>query len=164
MCQSVCLPMNWISRKISWFYISNYTQVGEKTIFYFWALFSKRIWVIPCKNKEKKGQRQKFTFLWRNMKEYMVMRVFVGSFSISFVFGKALNHFFLFLKMDRFQKAHIAKYFFLHWICYCRTWWFFGLIILFKFFGHSLTVLGVLTHFNIAKKNHISKTLAVFKI
>ena len=46
------------------------------------------------------------------MKEYMVMRVSVGSFSISFVFEKALNHFFLFLKMDRFQKAHIEKYFF----------------------------------------------------
>ena len=29
--------------------------------------------VIPCQNKEKKGQRQKITFFLRNMKEYRVL-------------------------------------------------------------------------------------------
>ena len=29
--------------------------------------------VIPCQNMEKKGQRQKITFLWRDMKEYRVL-------------------------------------------------------------------------------------------
>ena len=60
--------------------------------------------VIPCKNKGKKGQRQQVPFLWRNMKEYRVIRIFFAVSSISFVFRTILAIFILILKNGPFKK------------------------------------------------------------
>ena len=52
------------------------------------------IWVIPCQNKEKKGQRQKVKMLCKNMKEYRVLTWCFTFFGINLVFGTVLEFFF----------------------------------------------------------------------
>ena len=63
----------------------------------------------PCQNTEGKGQRQKLTFLLRNMKEYRVLRWFLP-FSVWILFlGPFWGKQFKFPKKDNFQKVHIEK-------------------------------------------------------
>ena len=68
------------------------------------------LWVIPCQNKEKKGQRQKIKMLWRNMKIYRVPIWFLPFLaSIWFLEPFWIFSFSKFSKLDHFQKGNNEK-------------------------------------------------------
>ena len=67
------------------------------------------IWVIPCKTREKKGQRQKITFLQKNMKEYRVLIWFLLFLALIWFWGTFWIFYSKFSKKHHFQKVNIEK-------------------------------------------------------
>ena len=66
--------------------------------------------IIPCQDEEKKGQRQKITFLWRNMKEYRV-HIWFLPFWHQFGFCDRFGFFFSkFSKKDHLKKMNFEKF------------------------------------------------------
>ena len=57
----------------------------------------------------KKGQCQKITFLWRNMKEYRILLCFLPFLASVWFLGQFWNFFSKFSKKDHFQKINIEK-------------------------------------------------------
>ena len=68
--------------------------------------------VSPCKNKEKKGQCQKVTFLWRNMKEWRVVRWFLLFLASILFLGPLCEFFFQFSKLTVFKKCILKNQFY----------------------------------------------------
>ena len=65
--------------------------------------------MIPCQNKEKKGQRQKITFILRNMKEYRVIVWFLPFLALIWFLGPFWNFFSKFSKKANYHKVNIEK-------------------------------------------------------
>ena len=75
-------------------------------------------WVIPCQNKEKKGQRLKIAFLWRNMKEYRVFICFLPFLASVWFLGPFWNFYSKFLKRTIFKKWILKNYIYYLILCH----------------------------------------------